>query len=36
VSASEGDKWAAVVKTMVEDLKKLGPSQVRALEAEAE
>jgi len=36
VSASEGDKWAAVVKSMVEDLKKLGPSQVRVLEAEAE
>ena len=36
VSASEGDKWAAVVKSMVEDLKKLGPSQVQAMEAEIE
>jgi F420-non-reducing hydrogenase iron-sulfur subunit len=32
VSASEGDKWAAVVRSMVEDLKKLGPSQVKAME----
>jgi len=36
VSASEGDKWAAVVRSMVEDLKKLGPSQVKAVEAEVE
>ncbi len=36
ISASEGDKWAAVVKSMVEDLKKLGPSQVQAMEAEVE
>jgi F420-non-reducing hydrogenase iron-sulfur subunit len=36
VSASEGDKWAAVVKSMVEDLKKLGPSQVKAMEAEVQ
>jgi F420-non-reducing hydrogenase iron-sulfur subunit len=36
ISASEGDKWAAVVKSMVEDLKKLGPSQVPAMEAEVE
>jgi F420-non-reducing hydrogenase iron-sulfur subunit len=36
VSASEGDKWAAVVKSMVDDLKKLGPSQVLAMEAEVE
>jgi len=36
VSASEGDKWAAVVRTMVEDLKKLGPSQVKVMEAEAQ
>ena len=36
VSASEGDKWAAVVRSMVEDLKKLGPSQVKAMEAEAQ
>jgi F420-non-reducing hydrogenase iron-sulfur subunit len=36
ISASEGDKWAAVVKSMVEDLKKLGPSQVQDMEAEVE
>jgi len=36
VSASEGDKWASVVKSMVEDLKKLGPSQVLAMEAKVE
>ena len=36
VSASEGDKWASVVKSMVEDLKKRGPSQVLAMEAEVE
>jgi F420-non-reducing hydrogenase iron-sulfur subunit len=36
ISASEGDKWAAVVTSMVEDLKKLGPSQVKAMEAGAQ
>jgi F420-non-reducing hydrogenase iron-sulfur subunit len=36
VSASEGDKWAAVVTSMVEDLKKLGPSRVKAMEAAAQ
>jgi F420-non-reducing hydrogenase iron-sulfur subunit len=36
VSASEGDKWASVVKSMVEDLRKLGPSQVPEMEAEIE
>lgn len=36
VSASEGDKWAAVVKSMVDDLKKLGPSRVEAMEAAIE
>jgi len=30
VSASEGAKFAAVVKEMVEDIKKLGPSPLRA------
>jgi F420-non-reducing hydrogenase iron-sulfur subunit len=35
ISASEGDKWATVVRSMVEDLKKLGPSPVKAMEAEA-
>jgi F420-non-reducing hydrogenase iron-sulfur subunit len=28
ISASEGDKFAVVVRSMVEDLKKLGPSPV--------
>jgi F420-non-reducing hydrogenase iron-sulfur subunit len=32
ISASEGDKFAAVVRNMVEDLKKLGPSPVKAME----
>jgi F420-non-reducing hydrogenase iron-sulfur subunit len=32
ISASEGDKFAAVVRNMVEDLKKLGPSLVKAME----
>jgi F420-non-reducing hydrogenase iron-sulfur subunit len=36
VSASEGDKWAAVVRSMVEDLKKLGPSPVKTMEAESQ
>jgi F420-non-reducing hydrogenase iron-sulfur subunit len=35
ISASEGDLWAAVVKSMVEDLKKLGPSPVKTMEVEA-
>jgi len=35
VSASEGAKFAAVVKEMVEDIKKLGPSPLKArVEAE--
>ena len=36
ISASEGDKWAAVVRSMVEDLKKLGPSRVKAMEVAAQ
>ena len=36
ISASEGDKFAAVVRTMVEDLKKLGPSPVKAMEIGAQ
>jgi F420-non-reducing hydrogenase iron-sulfur subunit len=36
ISASEGDKFAAVVRSMVEDLKKLGPSPVKAAEIEAQ
>jgi F420-non-reducing hydrogenase iron-sulfur subunit len=35
ISASEGDKFAAVVRSMVEDLKKLGPSPVDLKEVEA-
>ena len=35
ISASEGDKFAAVVRSMVEDLKKLGPSPVNLKEVEA-
>jgi F420-non-reducing hydrogenase iron-sulfur subunit len=36
ISASEGDKFAAVVRSMVDDLKKLGPSPVKAAEIEAQ
>jgi F420-non-reducing hydrogenase iron-sulfur subunit len=32
ISASEGDKFAAVVKSMVEDVKKLGPSPLKGME----
>jgi F420-non-reducing hydrogenase iron-sulfur subunit len=35
VSASEGDKFAAVVKDMVEQLKKLGPNPLNADEVQA-
>jgi F420-non-reducing hydrogenase iron-sulfur subunit len=35
VSASEGDKFATVVKNMVEDVKKLGPSPLKTQEAVA-
>jgi len=34
VSASEGDKFAAVVRDMVEDIKKLGPNPLKKLEVE--
>jgi F420-non-reducing hydrogenase iron-sulfur subunit len=36
ISASEGDKFAAVVRSMVEDLQKLGPNPVKAAEVEAQ
>ena len=36
ISASEGDKFAAVVRSMVEDLKKLGPSPVNLKEVKAQ
>jgi len=32
VSASEGDKFAAVVRDMVEEIKKLGPSPLKNME----
>jgi len=32
ISASEGDKFAAVVRSMVEDIKKLGPSPLKGKE----
>ncbi|MCJ7424913.1 hydrogenase iron-sulfur subunit [Candidatus Bathyarchaeota archaeon] len=32
ISASEGDKFAAVVRDMVEQIKKLGPSPIRSQE----
>jgi F420-non-reducing hydrogenase iron-sulfur subunit len=35
VSASEGDKFANVVKSMVEDVKKLGPNPLKDKEAVA-
>jgi len=35
ISASEGDKFAAVVRSMVEDLKKLGPNPLKNEEVEA-
>jgi F420-non-reducing hydrogenase iron-sulfur subunit len=35
VSASEGDRFAAVVRDMVEEIKKLGPSPLKSLEAKA-
>ena len=35
ISASEGDKFAAVVRDMVEEIKSLGPNPVKAMEAQA-
>jgi F420-non-reducing hydrogenase iron-sulfur subunit len=35
VSASEGDRFAAVVRDMVTEIKKLGPSPLKNLEAKA-
>jgi len=35
ISASEGDKFAAVVKSMVDDVKKLGPSPLKGMEVVA-
>ena len=34
VSASEGDKFATIVRDMVEDLKKIGPNPLKNMEAE--
>lgn len=35
VSASEGDRFAAIVRDMVEEIKKLGPSPLKIMEAKA-
>jgi F420-non-reducing hydrogenase iron-sulfur subunit len=35
ISASEGDKFAAVVRSMVEEIKKLGPNPLKNKEVEA-
>jgi len=35
VSASEGEKFAAIVRDMVDELKKLGPNPLRGKEVEA-
>jgi F420-non-reducing hydrogenase iron-sulfur subunit len=35
ISASEGDKFAAVVKSMVEDVRKLGPNPLKGKEVVA-
>ncbi|MEM0111320.1 MAG: hydrogenase iron-sulfur subunit [Candidatus Bathyarchaeia archaeon] len=34
ISASEGDKFAAVVREMVEEIKKLGPNPIKVMEDE--
>ncbi len=36
ISASEGDKFAAVVRDMVGEIKSLGPNPVKAMEAQAQ
>jgi F420-non-reducing hydrogenase iron-sulfur subunit len=36
VSASEGDKFAAIVRSMVDEVKKLGPNPLRAKGVEAQ
>jgi len=35
ISASEGDKFAAVVRDMVEEIKKLGPNPLKNMEVKA-
>lgn len=35
VSASEGDKFASIVRDMVDDLKKIGPNPVKNMEVDA-
>jgi F420-non-reducing hydrogenase iron-sulfur subunit len=35
VSASEGDKFAAIVKDMVEEIKKFGPNSLKKVEVKA-
>ena len=36
ISASEGDKFAAVVRSMVEDIKELGPNPLKNMEVETQ
>jgi F420-non-reducing hydrogenase iron-sulfur subunit len=36
ISASEGDKFAAVVRDMVEEIKNLGPNPVKTIEVKAQ
>jgi F420-non-reducing hydrogenase iron-sulfur subunit len=36
ISASEGDKFASVVKSMVEDIKKIGPNPLKSKEVVAQ
>jgi F420-non-reducing hydrogenase iron-sulfur subunit len=36
ISASEGDKFAAVVRDMVEEIKNLGPNPVKSIEVKAQ
>ena len=36
VSASEGDKFARVIKDMTEEIEKLGPSSIRVMEVKSE
>jgi len=35
ISASEGDKFAAVVRDMVAEIKNLGPNPVKSMEVKA-
>jgi F420-non-reducing hydrogenase iron-sulfur subunit len=35
VSASEGDRFAAIVRSMVEEIRRIGPSPLKNVEAKA-